>query len=60
MPIKVMVMNVAVFDASCSPAQSLFVMNLNATEYEAEYPRAPVLFVDDYLNSVDTDEEAVA
>ncbi|XP_062704002.1 uncharacterized protein LOC134286407 [Aedes albopictus] len=64
MPVEVMVMNVAVFGASCSPAQSLFVMNLNATEHEAGYPRAAAAikhrhYVDDYLDSVDTEEEAV-
>ncbi|XP_062557856.1 uncharacterized protein LOC134222708 [Armigeres subalbatus] len=55
--------NVAIFDASCSPAQSLFVMNLNTTEHEVSYQKAAAAikhrhYVVDYLDSVDTEDEA--
>ncbi|XP_053691610.1 uncharacterized protein LOC128740123 [Sabethes cyaneus] len=63
-PMITMVSDVAIFGASCSPAQSQFVKNLNATENEREYPRAAAAirnrhYVDDYLDSVDTEEEAI-
>ncbi|XP_055645110.1 uncharacterized protein LOC129780638 [Toxorhynchites rutilus septentrionalis] len=64
MPIEVMVMNVAIFGASCSPTQAIFAMNLNAEENEVDHPRAAIAikhhhYMDDYLDSVDTDVEAV-
>ncbi|XP_055527535.1 uncharacterized protein LOC129720125 [Wyeomyia smithii] len=59
-----MACNVAIFGATCSPAQSQYVKNLNATENEREFPKAAAAikekhYVDDYLDSVDTEEEAV-
>ncbi|XP_062703517.1 uncharacterized protein LOC134285973 [Aedes albopictus] len=63
-PMVTMASDVAIFGATCSPAQSQYVKNLNATEHEAQYPRAASAiknkhYVDDYLDSVDTEEEAV-
>lgn len=63
-PVKTMVTNVAIFGATCSPTQSQFVKNRNALEYERDFPRAAEAitkkhYVDDYLDSVDTIEEAV-
>ncbi|XP_038120099.1 uncharacterized protein LOC119770042 [Culex quinquefasciatus] len=64
-PLETMVTDVAIFGASCSPAHSQYVKNLNATEHEAEFPRAADAirtkhYVEDYLDSVDTAEEAAA
>ncbi|XP_065083387.1 uncharacterized protein LOC135705543 [Ochlerotatus camptorhynchus] len=64
LPIKIMVTDVAIFGATCSPVQSQFVKNLNAAEHGELYPRAASAiqnkhYVDDYLDSVDTIEEAV-
>lgn len=61
---ETMVTDVAIFGASCSPAQSQFVKNLNATEFENKYPEAADAirkrhYVDDYLQSIDTADEAV-
>ncbi|XP_058814579.1 uncharacterized protein LOC131678438 [Topomyia yanbarensis] len=63
-PMVTMVTDVAIFGATCSPAHSQYVKNLNATENEADSPRAALAiknkhYVDDYLDSVDTVEEAV-
>lgn len=63
-PMMTMASDVAIFGATCSPAQSQYVKNLNATENEGEYPRAAAAiktqhYVDDYLDSVDTEEEAI-
>ncbi|XP_062713964.1 uncharacterized protein LOC134290782 [Aedes albopictus] len=63
-PVKIMVTDVAIFGATCSPVQSQFVKNLNAAEYEDSYPKASAAikhkhYVDDYLDSVDTVDEAV-
>ncbi|XP_053698929.1 uncharacterized protein LOC128745887 [Sabethes cyaneus] len=64
-PLITMACNVAIFGATCSPAQSQYVKNLNATENEQEFPKAADAiknkhYVDDYLDSVDTEEEAVS
>ncbi|XP_055633238.1 uncharacterized protein LOC129773624 [Toxorhynchites rutilus septentrionalis] len=63
-PIEVHVMDVAIFGSTCSPSSTQFVKNLNAREYAAEYPEASQAiqenhYVDDYLDSVDTIEQAV-
>ncbi|XP_055522798.1 uncharacterized protein LOC129716979 [Wyeomyia smithii] len=63
-PLITMACNVAIFGATCSPAQSQYVKNLNATENEQEFPKAAAAikekhYVDDYLDSLDTEEEAV-
>ncbi|XP_065089502.1 uncharacterized protein LOC135710766 [Ochlerotatus camptorhynchus] len=59
-----MVSDVAIFGTTCSPAQSQYVKNLNAAENEKEHPRAAAAiknrhYVDDYLDSVNTEEEAI-
>ncbi|XP_062713800.1 uncharacterized protein LOC134290641 [Aedes albopictus] len=64
LPLDTMVMDVAIFGASCSPTQAQFVKNMNAMEFEHQYPRATLAiirrhYVDDYLDSVDTIDEAV-
>ncbi|XP_058456592.1 uncharacterized protein LOC131433989 [Malaya genurostris] len=63
-PMETMVTDVAIFGATCSPAQSQYVKNLNASENESNHPRAAEAikyrhYVDDYLESVDTADEAV-
>ncbi|XP_055605274.1 uncharacterized protein LOC129753482 [Uranotaenia lowii] len=63
-PIKTMVMDVAIFGATCSPTHSQYVKNLNAAEHSTQYPRAAEAiidshYMDDYLQSVHTVEEAV-
>ncbi|XP_055615175.1 uncharacterized protein LOC129761475 [Toxorhynchites rutilus septentrionalis] len=62
-PAEVFVMDVATFGSSCSPCCTQFVKNLNAKEYETQYPRASAdiqnnHYVDDYLDSFDTIDEA--
>ncbi|XP_062712388.1 uncharacterized protein LOC134289824 [Aedes albopictus] len=62
-PVQVYIMNVATFGATCSPASAQYVKNLNAEEYNEEYPRAVTAivenhYVDDYLDSFMTTEEA--
>ncbi|XP_062556968.1 uncharacterized protein LOC134221804 [Armigeres subalbatus] len=61
---EVYVMDCAIFGASCSPSQALYVMQKNAKEFTKEYPRAVEAvvkkhYVDDYFDSADTVEEAV-
>ncbi|XP_055605051.1 uncharacterized protein LOC129753277 [Uranotaenia lowii] len=63
-PLETMVMDVAIFGATCSPAHAQFVKNLNASEHQHDYPRAVDAitrwhYVDDYIQCVDTIEEAV-
>ncbi|XP_055527420.1 uncharacterized protein LOC129720033 [Wyeomyia smithii] len=60
---SVYVMDVAIF-GTCSPCSAQFVKNKNATEYASEYPEAAAAiikrhYVDDYFDSVDTEEEAI-
>ncbi|XP_055591140.1 uncharacterized protein LOC129743191 [Uranotaenia lowii] len=62
--IQTMVADVAIFGATCSPAHSQYVKNLNAAEHADRYPKAAAAimdshYVDDYLQSVDTPEEAM-
>ncbi|XP_058449077.1 uncharacterized protein LOC131429043 [Malaya genurostris] len=61
---QVYFMNVATFGSASSPCSAQFVKNLNATEYADRYPEAADAiirkhYVDDYLDSVDTEEEAI-
>ncbi|XP_062549874.1 uncharacterized protein LOC134214528 [Armigeres subalbatus] len=60
----VYVMDVAIFGAACSPSSAHYIKNLNAKEFEAQFPRAAAAityrhYVDDYLDSFETIEEAV-
>ncbi|XP_055622896.1 uncharacterized protein LOC129766396 [Toxorhynchites rutilus septentrionalis] len=62
---QVYVMDVATFGSSCSPASAQYVKNFNADEFASEYPRAAVgiknkHYVDDYLDSFETTDEAIA
>ncbi|KXJ71123.1 hypothetical protein RP20_CCG021397 [Aedes albopictus] len=59
------VMDVVIFGASCSPCLAQFIKNLNAREHLQEYPAAADAvirkhYVDDYFDSVDTEDEAIA
>lgn len=61
---QIYLMDVATFGAACSPCSAQFVKNLNAAEHASEYPDAAEAivhkhYVDDYLDSVDSVEEAV-
>ncbi|XP_075160331.1 uncharacterized protein LOC142233319 [Haematobia irritans] len=60
----IFIMNVMIFGASCAPCISQYVKNLNAAKYEEQYPSAAEAivknhYVDDFLDSVDTNDEAV-
>ncbi|XP_055614659.1 uncharacterized protein LOC129760983 [Uranotaenia lowii] len=62
---QVYVMDVVTFGATCSPFISQFIKNKNATDHAEDYPEAAKAiikdhYMDDYLQSVDTIEEAVA
>ncbi|XP_065080573.1 uncharacterized protein LOC135703310 [Ochlerotatus camptorhynchus] len=62
--VVVFIMDVAIFGATCSPSSAQYIKNLNAREFEAEFPRAVAAivhyhYVDDYLDSFSTAEEAV-
>ncbi|XP_058446466.1 uncharacterized protein LOC131427358 [Malaya genurostris] len=61
---EIYVMDVATFGSTCSPCTAQYVKNRNATDYEKEYPEAAVAirenhYVDDFLDSRDTEEEMV-
>ncbi|XP_058456720.1 uncharacterized protein LOC131434090 [Malaya genurostris] len=61
---QIYVMDVATFGATCSPCSAQFVKNKNAQEFASKFPRAAEAiekahYVDDFLDSVDTVEEAV-
>ena len=56
-------MDVATFGSTCSPASAQFVKNKNAAGYETTLPRAvegivKCHYVDDYVDSFETEEEA--
>ncbi|XP_070135337.1 uncharacterized protein [Drosophila bipectinata] len=58
-------MKVMTFGASCSPSCAQYVKNRNAESFKKEYPCAVKCilenhYVDDMLNSVDTEEEAIS
>lgn len=53
------------FGAACSPSTATEVKNVHAAQYEERSPRAVKAitqnhYVDDWLNSFDTDDEAIA
>ncbi|XP_055633912.1 uncharacterized protein LOC129774229 [Toxorhynchites rutilus septentrionalis] len=57
-------MNVATFSATCSPCTAQYIKNVNATEHEQDFPAAADAiirkhYVDDYLDSADSVEQAV-
>ncbi|XP_058840721.1 uncharacterized protein LOC131696194 [Topomyia yanbarensis] len=61
---RVFIMDVATFGSSCSPCSAQFIKNLNADEYAQQFPRAADAiqrrhYVDDYLDSFDTEDEAI-
>ncbi|XP_059223223.1 uncharacterized protein LOC131997003 [Stomoxys calcitrans] len=61
---NIFIMNVMIFGASCAPCISQFVKNLNANKYRNQFPAAANAivhnhYVDDFLDSVDTIEEAI-
>ncbi|XP_065077675.1 uncharacterized protein LOC135700932 [Ochlerotatus camptorhynchus] len=62
--VEIYVMNVAIFGATCSPSSAQFVKNVNAQEFQSVSSRAVKAivryhYVDDYLDSFPTAEEAV-
>lgn len=61
---EVYVMQVMIFGSTCSPASAQHVKNMNASECALEFPVAADLikrrhYVDDYVASYDTPEEAI-
>lgn len=57
-------MMVSTFGATCSPCSAHYVKNLNASDFKASHPRAvsAILhnhYVDDWLDSVDTEQQAI-
>ncbi|XP_065078978.1 uncharacterized protein LOC135701958 [Ochlerotatus camptorhynchus] len=64
LPVEVYVIDVATFGSTCSPCSAQYVKNRNAEEYRTEFPEAVEAiinnhYVDDYLDSRDTEEEAI-
>lgn len=62
--VQVYVMDVATFGATCSPCTAQYIKNRNALEFAESFPRAVEgiiknHYVDDFLDSVNTEEEAV-
>ncbi|XP_062541849.1 uncharacterized protein LOC134209841 [Armigeres subalbatus] len=58
------VMDVGTFGAKCSPCSAQFIKNLNAAQFEQQFPEASAAiinkhYVDDYYDSVDTVDEAI-
>ncbi|XP_062542139.1 uncharacterized protein LOC134210130 [Armigeres subalbatus] len=58
------VMDVGTFGAKCSPCSAQFIKNLNAAQFEQQFPEASAAIinkhcVDDYYDSVDTVDEAI-
>ncbi|XP_062558101.1 uncharacterized protein LOC134222976 [Armigeres subalbatus] len=61
--LKTFVIDVATFGSTSSPCSAQYVKNLNAAEHAEVYPRAAEAierrhYVDDYLQSFDSEEEA--
>ncbi|XP_055622783.1 uncharacterized protein LOC129766287 [Toxorhynchites rutilus septentrionalis] len=61
---QIYVMDVATFGATCSPSLAQNVKNNNAAEFTERFPRAAKAiienhYVDDFLDSVDSEAEAV-
>ncbi|XP_065091276.1 uncharacterized protein LOC135712246 [Ochlerotatus camptorhynchus] len=64
LPVEVYVIDVATFGSTCSPCLAQYVKNRNAEENRTEFPEAVEAivnnhYVDDYLDSRDTEEEAI-
>ncbi|XP_059225672.1 uncharacterized protein LOC131997855 [Stomoxys calcitrans] len=62
--IDVYAMTVMTFGASCSPSLANFIKNKNAERFASKYPKAVHailnnMFVDDWLQSLDSDEEMI-
>lgn len=62
--LETFVVNVLTFGATCSPSCAQFVKNINAKNFSSQYPRAAKSitlnhYVDDLLDSADTEEEAI-
>ncbi|XP_062702726.1 uncharacterized protein LOC134285619 [Aedes albopictus] len=60
---QIFVIDVATFGSTSSPCSAQYVKNLNAIEHSENYPRAAEAivrrhYVDDYLQSFDSEEEA--
>ena len=57
------VLKVMTFGAACSPSTAHYVKNLNADQFEIEYPAVECIkyehYVDDMLSSVETEDEAI-
>ncbi|XP_055610704.1 uncharacterized protein LOC129757483 [Uranotaenia lowii] len=63
-PPEIFVMDVATFGSTCSPCSAQYIKNRNAKDFADEYPDAAAAivdntYVDDYLDSADSVEEAV-
>ncbi|XP_055594694.1 uncharacterized protein LOC129745574 [Uranotaenia lowii] len=61
---KIYIMDVATFGSTCSPCSAQYVMNLNASEHEQDFPDAAEAikkrhYMDDWMDSVDGVEQAV-
>lgn len=57
-------MNVLPFGTTCSPSLAQYVRNENATRFQEQYPEAAeaiveLTYVDDYLHSFNSNEEAI-
>lgn len=62
--VKHYTMQVMTFGATCSPSSAQYVLNKNASEFREVYPRAYMAikenhYVDDFLDSLDSEEEAI-
>ncbi|XP_055590411.1 uncharacterized protein LOC129742523 [Uranotaenia lowii] len=62
---EVYTMDVATFGSACSPCSAHYIKNLNARDYEDKYPEAAEAiinghYVDDYLDSKDTEEQIIS
>ncbi|XP_055584745.1 uncharacterized protein LOC129737609 [Uranotaenia lowii] len=58
------IMDVAIFGATCSPCIAQHVKNANASKFSETYPKAVEAiveghYIDDWLDSTDTEEEAI-
>ncbi|XP_062538392.1 uncharacterized protein LOC134206680 [Armigeres subalbatus] len=63
-PFEEFVMDVATFGSTCSPSSAQYIKNKNAYEWRNRFPEAAVAivenhYVDDYLDSLDSEDEAI-